>query len=334
MVNQGGTFTVTVTDQNGCSGEDQITTSLLGNPTPVITTNGGTTFCEGESLVLDGGTSYATYDWSTGDDQQTLTIGNGGVYILSVSDENGCIGNTLITITTVSKPVPTISADGPIEFCSGGVVGLDAGSGYTAYLWSSNEEQQSIVVSTSDTYTVTVSDTNTCSGSNNITVNVFENPEPIIVEQNGVLSVSNMDIGTQFQWFQNEESITDATTDQYIPTMNADYSVEVIDENNCTGLSAPVAIVTGVEELSNLEYISLFPNPSTGMFSLEIQSAHPESLKIHITNALGETVWNDEVTNSLSYNKKLDLGTSPSGLYIFHLRTREGQVTRKVLIQK
>ena len=60
-------------------------------------------------------------------------------------------------------PEPTITADGPLEFCDGDSVVLTS-SAAESYLWSTGETTQSIVVTTSGNYRVNVTDDNGCSG--------------------------------------------------------------------------------------------------------------------------------------------------------------------------
>src|SRR5205823_5553796 len=130
-VTSAGTYTVTVTDGNGCTAYNSVTVTLYANPTPVIT--GTSAFCTGSSSILDAGGPYAGYSWSTGATTQTITVGTAGSYTVTVTDANGCTGSDTKTITTFTNPTPSIS--GTLDFCSGKTTTLTATGGFNGYLW-------------------------------------------------------------------------------------------------------------------------------------------------------------------------------------------------------
>ena len=84
-------------------------------------------------------------------------------YTVTVTGTGGCT-NAASKIVTVSTPTATITADGPTTFCSGGSVTLTANAG-ASYLWSTGATTQSILVTTSGNYSVTVTDANNCSAT-------------------------------------------------------------------------------------------------------------------------------------------------------------------------
>src|SRR6185295_5601427 len=71
-------------------------------------------------------------------------------------------------------PSPTITGNNSI--CSGSSTTLNAGAGYTHYIWSTGATTQTISVCTSGTYTVTVTNASGCTGSATICVTVHANP--------------------------------------------------------------------------------------------------------------------------------------------------------------
>ena len=73
-----------------------------------------------------------------------------------------------------------ISASGPTAFCVGGNVTLDAGSGYSKYLWSTGDTTKSINVSNSGNYIVTVTNQLGCSVSSSQTVTAVSTPKAIL----------------------------------------------------------------------------------------------------------------------------------------------------------
>ena len=162
-VNTAGTFTVTVSDQNGCTGSTSVTTIVNPNPTPSI--SGTLSFCNGSSTTLDAGI-YSAYVWSSLSTSQTISVNTVGAFSVVVTDLNGCTGSA--SVTTIINPNPTPTIRGNLSFCSGSSTTLNAGA-YAGYLWSTLATTQMISVNTAGIFSVKVTDGNGCTGSASVT---------------------------------------------------------------------------------------------------------------------------------------------------------------------
>ncbi len=172
-----GTFTVTVTDVNGCTATESASvtepTALGLNGFPTVTN----VDCFGEStgtvtgLNPTGGTPPYTYLWSNGATTQDVTGLPAGTYNGTVTDANGC---TLSSPTgfTVTQPAtalslsgfPTVTNVACFGESTGAVTGLNPTGGtppYT-YLWSNGATTQDITGLAAGTYNGTVTDANGC----------------------------------------------------------------------------------------------------------------------------------------------------------------------------
>ena len=178
--NSYGSFlvTLTLTTQDGCSSTIITKTIYIVQLDVTVTPNGPTTFCDGNNVTLNAGGPYSNYHWSTTESSQTITVNTTGLYSVSVTDSRGCEGSASLGVTVNPNPVPVITPNGPTTFCQGGSVVLDAGTPYNAYHWSTTESTETITVNTSGTYSVTVTDANTCTGSTSFPVTV--NPLPVV----------------------------------------------------------------------------------------------------------------------------------------------------------
>jgi PKD repeat protein len=87
-VNSAGQYYVMVINQYGCSASDSI--NILINPAPVVYLGNDTTICTGSSIILNAGSGFASYDWSTGATSQTITVDTSGVYSVEVINSYGC----------------------------------------------------------------------------------------------------------------------------------------------------------------------------------------------------------------------------------------------------
>ncbi|MCC6463558.1 MAG: Ig-like domain-containing protein, partial [Saprospiraceae bacterium] len=225
--------------------------------------------CAGEeaTLIADGGVSYV---WNTMESGETITVSDPGTYTVTVTDENGCTSSTTTTITV--NPLPTAAiditetsgtADDDGVLCAGDAATLTA-SGGTSYLWSTEEDEASITVTSSGSYTVTVTDANGCSNSTSTPITVHPLPAASILisetsgseKDDGLLCAGDAATltasgGTSYVW-----STTEMSSSISVNTAGT-YSVIVTDANGCTETDMvgivinplPTAMIT-IEETS------------------------------------------------------------------------------------
>ncbi|MCB0403002.1 MAG: gliding motility-associated C-terminal domain-containing protein [Flavobacteriales bacterium] len=184
-----GTYTVTITDANGCTA----TASVTVNPGIVVTAGftPPTNQClTGNSFTFTNtGTSGVTYSWNFGDggtstqQNPTHSYAAAGTYTVTQTVTNGpCSATATATVVVYPMPLPTAFADSVL--CNGGSTGtatvntpITPGPGPFSYSWNTTPVQTTNPASNlpAGTYTVTVTDqTTTCTGQ--ATVTVFEPP--------------------------------------------------------------------------------------------------------------------------------------------------------------
>src|SRR5438105_12914193 len=85
-----------------------------------------------------------------------------GFFSVRVTDGNSCqsLASAPVTVKVNPLPVATITPSGATTFCQGGTVTLDAGAGFSSYLWSDGQTTRRITVNASGTFSVAVSDAN------------------------------------------------------------------------------------------------------------------------------------------------------------------------------
>lgn len=103
-VSSGGQYSVTATDANGCVATSTIANvTVQENPEPIITPNGPTQFCEGETVILSTAPNQGAYDWEiTNDFFATTVVTESGDYFVTVTNPFGCVGvsNTITVDVT------------------------------------------------------------------------------------------------------------------------------------------------------------------------------------------------------------------------------------------
>ncbi len=245
-VSTSGTYTVTVTDANGCTGVSNPVTVVAGMAlAPEITSSLGTQICTGQTTTLSVNGTYATYQWSTGATTATINVTTAGSYFVTVTDASGCSGtsNTLV-ITTVASLAPVITAGSATTFCNGGFVVLSVSQPFATYQWSNGATTQSITVTTSGTFSCTVTNGSGCSGtSNSITVSVVSSlSKPVIVTSSGSsvwcesnpVYLTTTSVGYSYQWSKGSTNLAGATSINYTPTSSGTYKVQITDNAGCT----------------------------------------------------------------------------------------------------
>ena len=184
------TYTVVVTDGNGCINTDDITVTL--NPNPTADAGVDTSICAGDSVQL-AATGGVSYSWSpiTGLSNPNIanpmaSPGATTTYTVTVTDNNGCTDTDDVTVTIL--PLPVVDAGSDQIICIGDTVqlgGAPTGPAGSTFSWTPagslddpNLANPLAFPVNNTTYTVTVTDNNGCVNSSNVSVSV--NPLPVV----------------------------------------------------------------------------------------------------------------------------------------------------------
>ncbi|MEP7128079.1 MAG: T9SS type A sorting domain-containing protein [Chitinophagales bacterium] len=355
-----GTYTVSVTDQNGCSSVSTGTAiTAYPLPQPVITASGPLTFCDGQSVQLDAGADYPTCKWSTDKNGHLLTVTKSGSYNVTVTDINGCT-NTSSFVTVVVNPLPSanITTNGPNTFCEGNSpTFLSANSVYPHYQWVKgskdidNATSKNYYPLSTGTYKVTVTDVNNCVNQSNgkdITVNTKPKAKVTLTGSknicNGATRMLSAYVGNgyTYQWIKNEINIPGATQSIYIVSTAGDYLCRVTNLNGCTEDSKVTTFTSDCKEADLASYasdmesaITIYPNPAyniihiNAVFSTEAPLAH-----LIISNLLGVVLYSDQQPlNGLQYNNDLKLpDTFTNGTYLLSINNGSQVIFSKFIV--
>jgi gliding motility-associated-like protein len=200
------------------------------------------------NLISTSGNTFSYYHSSNGAINEITTdeIINHTNYNLNIGTEifyvrivapNSCYQVVELTLELVSKPF--ILIDDSVILCENNNVQVDAGSGYDAYLWSTGETNESIIIQNPGNYSVTVSEnfgTLTCSTTKNFTV-VLSNPATISgliptdwTSTNNTITVNITGLG-DYEYSLNNIDYQDSNI--FTNLENGEYTVYVRDKNGC-----------------------------------------------------------------------------------------------------
>ena len=205
--------------------------------------------CEGNTVSL--WVAYnASYYWSTGETTQTISVTDGGIYRVTVTNFlTGCeVSSNPIEITV--HPTPIVNLGPNIELCNGQNSNLDAGPGYVTYNWSNGSSGQLLIVNNTNNYSVMVTDQFGCTNSD--TVSILVHPNPIIDLGNDTVLCGNYiflssGIGYNSYSWNNGLSFNPSL----LVETSGTYFLSVLDSNNCSGFD------TIIVDIHNLPSISL-----------------------------------------------------------------------------
>ncbi|NRA49861.1 MAG: hypothetical protein HRU12_12070, partial [Phaeodactylibacter sp.] len=227
-INEPGTYSLTITDDNGCPAQTSVTIVENALPQPEIT--GADFFCAGDSAVLEATPGFQNYVWDDGSNETTLTIVAQGTSFVTVTDANGCEGAASYFVDEIALPEPQI--DGVPEFCPGTSTTLVASAIFNTYAWSTGDTTGTTVVSQPGNVTLTVTNIQGCIGSTSIDASEYVTQVPQID------GVPNFCPGTStvltgepgfaaYEWSNNE------ATPEVEVTQPGTIALTVTDSNGC-----------------------------------------------------------------------------------------------------
>lgn len=252
LVAQATPYSVTVTDGNGCtavssfiiSSPDELTLSLAGVDVECFGENSGSA-----TATAGGGAGNFIYSWSDGSTQTTPTATNlaANSYTVTVTDANGC---TIVESVGIAQPNELIIAENQITNvgCNGsnsGAIDVDVsgGTGDYSYQWSNNVASQDITGLAVGTYTLTVTDINSCQAT--ATFGIIEPTQLQISFTNNSIACYNGNEGEiditviggisgmyDINW-TGPNGFT-STEEDLNGLVGGEYIITVVDQNGCT----------------------------------------------------------------------------------------------------
>lgn len=229
---------------NGASSDVSEMFKICNVPATIAVT-GSTTICEGEPTALSAPAGFASYSWSNGATTQSISVTDPGSYSVTITDAGGCsVTSDPLTVTANPKPQAVATAGGPTTFCQGGSVKLTAPDGFSEYRWSSGHTGREITVTQTGRYTVTVTGSNGCRGTSEpITVMVVQKPQVTIVANGPTSFYAGQNVKLSVpDGFDSYLWSTGATTREITVVEPGVYSVTVITEEGCQGVSQQVIV--------------------------------------------------------------------------------------------
>ena len=245
-ISETGIYSVTVTGANDCTASDSKTVTVTDQLS--IDLGEDMDVCADDlPIIIDAGSGFAGYEWSNGEETQSIIVEAPGTYSVVVTDESACTATDSKLITVFDNP--TVDLGETTELCPHDLPAtIDAGSGFTAYVWSNGETTQSIQSSLAGNYQVTVTDENACTATDAIEMIVYETPaidlgdDVEICPQNFPLTLEASSGFEHYSWSSGDQTQSISIENEGI------YSVTVTDGNGCSNSDSVSVIELGIGE--------------------------------------------------------------------------------------
>jgi hypothetical protein len=328
-----GTYSVLVTNTNGCKASDTVVVTINSNP--VVALGADTTQCSG-TVSLNAGNAGATYTWNNAATTQTIVASASGVYAVEVTNSNGCKGSDTIVVTINALPTVNLGAD---KTQCGGSVNLDAGNTGASFLWSTGASSQNVSASSTGVYSVKVTDANGCTKGDtvNVTINALPTvslavPQDTLCSNAGTITLSG---GLPLGGVYSGTGVASTIFNPSVAGVGKDTIIySYTDANGCSATATDVIVVklcTGIEEPRQLSYVSVYPNPAEHTIYVE-GLPFASNAVFQIVDMQGKLI-QETILSSASSSYKIDVTDLASGMYMLRINAGAesflGRFTRK-----
>lgn len=309
----------------------------------------------------DNGGSYAfvvpgegVYNFST----TAVTSGGGGLngnFTITKQLFNSYTATDTVQVYALPPVTDIVSSSGSFTACADEPITLSVYGGNYTYEWYMNDTV-AIGGAVDSAYTVPdpgnypmvtpykVKITDPTTGCSfitpNVTVTINEVYPPQLATMgatyfSGVLSTAYA--ATSYQWLLNGTPLIPAgQTQSFTPTQNGNYSVVLTNSFGCSDTSNVISIVDmAIDDPSALEpFISVYPNPSNGEFTVNMDVIESSKLQIALYDVSGKAVHTEDLGGfSGKFGKTFNLTHLSAGVYTLNLVMDQGTVRYKLIIR-
>lgn len=266
-VNTTGSYSVRITDSNGCKSAVSVPAPVSVSivPVPTVVASGPTTFCEGGDVTLtsDAGTSYL---WSNSATTRSINVTSAGNYSVQVTDANGCQSAASVATVVKVNALPVVNAGINATIPYGTNTTLNStigGTGPFSYNWTpagelinaSVEDPTTVNLTSSTIFTlVATSSATSCSNKNEVTITISGGPvnatptaSPATVcagEDVQLHSLASGGSGTYtYTWTSNPVGFTSSIANPVVnPAVTTTYYVTIYDGFNSANSQVTVTV--------------------------------------------------------------------------------------------
>jgi len=364
-VNLPGTYVVNVTENSGCAGNDQIQVVVS---TPFVFLGQDINVCANAAFpTLDANNPGASFQWFIGGQpisgatQQTYQPTQGGVFSVVMTNIYGCQATDELQIFTFPSLDAAFNAPAVAEL--GQAVQFVDATTPAPSNWTWNFGDGSPIVNTQNPIhsfwavgerpVFMIASNNICSDTAyaivkviydcntlGLTADFSTTPDPVVLSAAGTVITTNLSSNaTQFIWDFGDGSPTNPNVSPihaYTQVGTYEITLTAINYNCTTSTSQSVTVEefgVGIEETLHEGLLQVYPNPSTGQFTVRLELDAPSAMHIELNNMMGQRVYRESLGQRRFWQKDFDLSSFVKGIYVLSIYTDEGMLNRRIVLR-
>ena len=258
--------------------------------------------------MLDAGSGYSFYQWSTGSFNQVDTIDVNGNYIVETIDSNSCSTFDTIQVSFISLPPFTLGPD--IQQCDTSPITLNS-PGILQWTWSDGSTDTTLTVDTSGIYFLVFTN-GVCTDTSFVRIDIYQPLQVDLIDDTTVCINQSLllDAGPNFTSYLWQDG---TISEFYIALSSApatiQYSVTVVDINGCPTSDDVIVDFQICPSTNDFEFeksLTIYPNPVQSSSSLLIDSKDHDNVSIELFSTTGKKVFgnlNQTLPARISTNK-------------------------------
>jgi hypothetical protein len=341
---------------SGCNQTSNLLTLQIQNLNLAISPSSNFSICSGTtaSFVATSIVPSPVYQWFfngspiPGANASSYNTSVAGAYSVSLTYTCGTIATNPVNMAVNTLPTATATAAGPTTFCSGGNVNLNANTGIgLVYQWKKYANNvvgangPSLNVTTTGKYKVVVTNAAGCSKSSN-SIDVTVNPLPTsvityvgttnICAGDSVQLIANSGAGFTYQWKKYSNNIAGAVASNYYAKTTGKYKCTVTNSNGCSRASNSITVNVVCREglISNADSeIKVFPNPSTGIFTVSLPENVDRQSECYVTDMIGRVM---KIKIDWKADNELEVQGLNQGIFMLHVVIDDIEFVKTVIV--
>jgi PKD repeat protein len=247
----------------------------------------------------------------------------------------GCTVNDTLTVTTSPSPLIQLGPDRII--CNNQPITVNATGGFTSYVWSNGATTQALTTSITGIYTLTVTNAAGCEAFDQIVFTENATPSAAFTFVANGLQVAFTDgsSGTgNYAWdFQNNGSVDNTTAGDvtYTYSQPGQYVIRLIVSNACgsdTAFANLNATTVGLGNSSITPVLPVSPNPTTGVFYVQLEDIHT---RVRLYSVSGALIAEEKLMQTGRVGIQLLVGKLP-GVYLLETITEAGSGFQRIML--